>query len=135
MGRSTAGRIVEHVRMAEKQREYEKEMKQQHLNEARLRQQQRLQISLSGNVQQPRSSPMQGKSPVQPPSTPSPTAKFKAGSNAYLDSISASPDPSGSEPTLNSSPLDTGAIPLPIDTKNRASKYIMHPVPSPFRSV
>ena len=118
--------FVEQVRMAERQRECEKEMKQQYLNEARLRQQQRLQLSPSGNVQQAQSFPMQGQSPALPPSsrpTLSQPPKFKAGFNACLESISASPEPSGSDPTLNTSPLNTGAMPLPIDTN-----------PSPFRS-
>ena len=118
--------FVEQVKMAERQREYEKEMEQQYLNEARLRQQQRLQLSPSGNVQQAQSFPMQGQPPVLPPSsrpTPSQPPKFKAGFNAYLESISASPEPSGSDPALNPSPLNTGAMPLPIDTD-----------PSPFQS-
>ena len=116
-GQQQGDEFVEHVRMAEQQREYEKEMKRQYLDEARRSQQQRLQLPPSGGnmpqekIQQPQSPPMQGQPPMQPqqppsqPAKPAPATPPKAGSNSYLDSISAPANQSPANPATPTPPI------------------------------
>ena len=140
-GQQQGDEFVEHVRMAEQQRDYEKKMKRQYLDEARRSQQQRLQLPPSGNMPQeqlqpPQSPPAQGQPPTQPtqpqqppsqPAKPAPATPQKAGSNSYLDSISA---------PANQSPANP-ATPIPQQTSTQdvyPGNGGPYPMPPPFQS-
>jgi len=134
--------FVEHVRMAEQQREYEKEMKRQFLDEARRNQQQRLELPPSGMYpQEPQmqSPQMQGQGPSQP-STPPPQPPFQqppsvapapskaGGSNSYLDSISSSPP---ATPDASANPANVVPTYSPDVYTSNSGPY---PMPPPFQS-
>lgn len=150
-GQQQGDEFVEHVRMAEQQREYEKEMKRQYLDEARRSQQQKLQLPPSGNMpqeqQQTPSPPMQSQppfqptTPQQPPSSSQPagppSTPPKAVSNSYLDSISSPAVPAGNSPPANPGPANNPAAPIPLPNSNQdvyPGNGGPYPMPPPFQS-